>query len=157
MCRMKPEEATPFETQNPDSPAPEAPVVPQKATNDPTSLYTKRAIDFNRVSEEFGTGVAASLVVNAVIFTLYGGSLVYAGSEGMLGARLDNRFMLLYGLSVLLINIAVVSVLARTRREFVKGFIAGYALMFFAAVFLGIFLSAACLDYITTVHSSARR
>ncbi len=149
---MIPEEATPSEGQNPGLPEPEESVAPSepKMASDAASLHNNGVADSNRFNEEYGKGIVASLVINGVIFIIFIPCLglhLFEYGEGIRRSMETSSFAW-FGLIGFLALSAVVSIRAKTKPEFINGFIAGYALIFFITLLAGIFLTGYCLSQV---------
>ncbi len=153
---MIPEETTPSEAQNPDSPTSEATVVPPEPeqTGGPAPSPAKRTTGIKPYNRQYDNGRAISLLVNGAVFLLYCISLIasFASQSTPGDTGYFKNSYIWFGLIGILVNIIIIGTLAAVRsnanenREFVKGFVEGYAVIFFITLVAGVFLSAVCLS-----------
>jgi hypothetical protein len=122
-----------------------------KVLNETVSLPKKSATNTHRSKIEFAEGVVVSFIVTGVIFCLYilclgAQSFEIIEGETFMDETMLNRYFMWFGIAVLAINLIAAIILAATHREFVKGLVAGYALILFVPLILGVFVSAFCLN-----------
>jgi NADH:ubiquinone oxidoreductase subunit H len=132
------------EETHPTAPEPVSETPPEPAA--PASLPEKQPLIAGRKLDEFGIGFLISFLFNFFAFSIYFLGLLVDLFMGTSHGFMNTSFFVRFGGIWMLANLIVMVALAIRHRENLKGMVAGYALIFFFTLILGLCMAVNCLN-----------